>query len=93
MTNAEEIAARYDNDGLHWIDADGVELEELLVSMRAPCEWRDGRGTDVRRYTLSDGSAILLAGDCWDIGYADCWCSATGITHEERCASRQAGAV
>ena len=84
-TQADAIAARYGNDGRDWLDADGVELEECLVSLGARCEWRDGHGTDVRRYTLADGSAVLLAGDCWDVGYADCWCSATAITHEERC--------
>lgn len=84
-TSADAIAARYGNDGRAWLDANGVELEELLVSMGAPCEWRDGRGTDVRRYTLADGSAVLLAGDCWDVGYSDCWCSATAIAHNERC--------
>ena len=89
-TYAEEIAARFGNDGREWIDADGNELEEVLVASTAICEWRDGRNTDVRRYTLADGSAILLAGDCWDVGFADCWCSATAITHEERCLDRQA---
>jgi hypothetical protein len=89
-TQADTIAARYGNDGREWIDANGVELEECLVSLGARCEWRDGHGTDVRRYTLADGSAILLAGDCWDVGYADCWCSATGIAHESGCV---AGAV
>ena len=88
-TTADAIAARYGNDGRAWLDADGVELEECLVSLGARCEWRDGHGTDVRRYTLADGSAILLAGDCWDVGYSDCWCSATAIAHDERCEANE----
>lgn len=73
QTQADQIAARYQDDGQVFRDAEGIELTEALRKAGASVDRRDGSG-DVVRYTLPDRSVITVAGDAWDLGYADCYC-------------------
>ncbi len=85
-TMAEQISARYDDDGQCWTDAQGIHLEAALRDAFARAELRPGT-TDVTRWTLGDGSVITTAGDGWDYGYPDCWCW-RGAGHAEHCTAR-----
>lgn len=70
-TQAEQIAEQFDNDGLNWHDSEGRHLDEVCEAT-AKCEWREGYRTgDTYRYVFADGSAIVVAGDAWDIEGAE----------------------
>jgi hypothetical protein len=81
MTAAEKIAKQFGNDGQRfWIDdPDDPQAEIHLGSV---CEanggvpdYRDGRvGADTVAYRFADGSVLTIAGDCWGIGYPECYC-------------------
>ena len=77
-TTAQQIAARYRNDGQVWRDDSGVELDHACRAAGAAVEYRDGHGTDTYRYDFADGSCITVAGPAWDFGYPICYCC-----HEE----------
>lgn len=66
-TIADQIAAQFGNDGLNWHDAENRHLDEVCEALTSR-EWRDGYRTgDTYRYEFADGSAIVVAGDCWDV--------------------------
>lgn len=88
-TTAEAVSAALGHDGLrHETDA-GVTLEDLCANARARLACarleRDDAGCervievgpqDVvgrERYTFADGSAIVVAGDAWDVEGAEPW--------------------
>lgn len=66
-TQAEQIAARFANDGMRFQNAAGENLDAVCDEIAAR-EWRDGYRTgDVYRYRFTDGSAIVVDGDGWDV--------------------------
>ena len=67
MTTAEEIAELFDHDGQNFRLFDGQELEEVALAWGAEAELAPHRGGDVVRYRFNDDSAIVTAGDAWDI--------------------------
>jgi hypothetical protein len=72
QTTAEQIAERFGNDGQNWRDNAGAHLDEVCEAACVSCRWRDGYRTgDTYRYVFSDGSAIVVAGDAWDIEGAE----------------------
>ena len=64
LTIAQSISARFDDDGQNWIDFAGVELEDVLDELTRRESDRLG---EKARWELADGSAIVIAGDGWDI--------------------------
>jgi hypothetical protein len=79
---AAQIAAKF-TDGTRFTSRSGDTLTEL-------CEWncKHSEPTSDRshRWTFADGSAIVIHGDCWDLGFSECWCMA-GNGHGEDCIS------
>ena len=70
-TTAERIAEQFENDGMVFDNRAGESLDRACEAV-APKEWRDGYRTgDVYRYGFPDGSAIVVAGDAWDIEGAE----------------------
>lgn len=70
-TIAEKIATQFENDGLNFHDAEDRHLDDVCEAL-ARREWRDGYNTgDTYRYAFEDGSAIVVAGDAWDIEGAE----------------------
>lgn len=80
MKTANLIADQFGNDGMVFSLPDGTEIEAACVSAGATLErgrtWYDENGAmstyadptgDVYRYAFSDGSAIVISGDAWDI--------------------------
>lgn len=80
MSEAAAIARRYNDDGLSWKDADGVELHDACKGAGATI---DEQGGDVR-YTFADGSVLTAAEGGWDLGYTDCFCW-RGAGHTPEC--------
>ena len=89
-TAAEQISILLHDDGQTYVDDDGRELDQICRDAGAEVEYSDcdsihSRTSQTRiRYTLSDGSVILDAGDAWDLGYHDCWCW-RGEGHNDEC--------
>jgi hypothetical protein len=68
QTAAEQIADRFHNDGLSFNNAAGENLDVVCEGISGPAEYRDGYRTgDTYRYKFADGSAIVVAGDAWDV--------------------------
>jgi hypothetical protein len=84
-TKANRIAALFEDNGRFFELADGRTLPALCEGAAIEIA-RDASGLWGKpvRYVFEDGSAITVAGDAWDIGYADCFCWA-GIGHSEDC--------
>jgi hypothetical protein len=81
-SDAERIASRFGNDGLRFVDFEGTHLidvcaaecvawqraRSVLGEETAYVEVSKGEGVfDATRYEFPDGSAIVVAGDAWDI--------------------------
>jgi len=81
-TVAQQISARYGDDGQIWNDRDGVHIEDACRAAHGRRDRNDNR--DCTRYTFSDGSVLTLAGGGWDYGYSECYCW-LGAGHEESC--------
>jgi hypothetical protein len=81
-TTAEEISERFSDDGQCFTDGDGNSLEDVLCSaiVATHCGERC-------RYEFSDGSAIVIASEAWDLGFSGtgclCW---QGVGHRDDCA-------
>lgn len=84
MTTAQRIAGYFNNDGMNFKDEFGCYLDESCDDHGGRLEKDDSRSITYR-YTFPDSSAIIIAGDCWDIGYSDCFCM-QGNGHTEDCA-------
>jgi len=83
-TQAETMAARYGGDGRQWQDADGIELEDALRAAGAD-ETASDTDDHITRYELPDGSAIVVFGEAWDIGFSSpaiCTCC-VGVGHDD----------
>ena len=84
-TDAERIAERFDNDGMTWTDAEGNDFAEVCDELASDIDnGRHDRGDGDYRYTFADDSVIVVLGDCWDLGYTDCWCM-RGAGHSDTC--------
>lgn len=68
MTQAQEISARFHDDGQCWVDDAENDLDDFCERYALAIHDRDGDGGSVTRYHFSDGSAIVVAGDAWDLG-------------------------
>jgi hypothetical protein len=86
-TTARRISARFGDDGQRWTDDTGLGLLDVCQDDLTASHSRDG-GL-VRRYHFGDGSAIVVAGDGWDLGITGedrerctCW-SDDGVTCRE----------
>lgn len=89
MTTAEKIALEVAGENPSF---SGEEFDDLDAALRAAGATVDKRGDfygDPIRYALPDGSALTMAGDGWDLGYADCYCW-QGAGHKDDCAARAA---
>ena len=75
-TVAQRIAAGFQSCGTCWTDAHGLELHDVLHAY-SPWPDRDDRH-DAARWNFSDGSSIVIAGDCWDFGHDDTDCQCLG---------------
>jgi hypothetical protein len=70
---AEQISARFHDDGQRFEDADGHELDQVCAEKAVRT---DKRGDPIR-YEFDDDSVIVIAGDGWDFGIpgcAGCYC-------------------
>ncbi len=72
MSVADEIAARFHNDGTVWEDDSGAGLG--FVCAMASVSQIAGVDPDHHRYVFEDMSAITICGAAWDLGYPDCMC-------------------
>jgi hypothetical protein len=87
MSIAQQIAQALDNDGQQWRtrptdDSEPRTFDDLIEQHGAYIQpWRDKC-----RFTFDDGSIITVAGDAWDLGFADCYCWAGAVEQEgHRC--------
>ena len=74
LTTAEYDAQASGNDGQRFTHAtSGQSLEDACLNEGADVEYqeREGNGAVIAgtptRYVFTDGSAIVIAGECWDI--------------------------
>jgi len=75
MSTAERIAAHFGDDGQNWIDGNGESLGDYVTPYAETTDHDDQRGTT--RVQFADGSAIVMAGAGWDLGFsapATCHC-------------------
>lgn len=83
MSIAQQIAQALDNDGQQWRtrptdDSEPRTFDDLIEQHGAYIQpWRDKC-----RFTFDDGSIITVAGDAWDLGFADCYCWAGAVEQE-----------
>lgn len=85
MTQAQQIADLFSNDGQVWATDTGRSLDSVCIDFGGVKVYgKEGRDWDFYKYNFADGSAIRIAGGCWDIGYSGCFCWA-GIGHDEGC--------
>ena len=80
QTIAQTISSMFGNDGMNFSADDGRDFDEVCCSYHAEKSrgrcWYDADGAmtadydpdgDMVRYEFSDGSAIVISGDAWDI--------------------------
>lgn len=90
-TIAEQVSARFDNDGSQFLDKDGHALEDVVGELSILMVYGDGYAhvSDFcRRHHFLDGSVIVVWGDVWDVGFDGCWCGQTE-GHKEHCSESQ----
>ena len=89
MTAAEGIANRFNNDGQCWRDSSGVRIYDIVQANAASvCGVLRGNVGDSERFEFADGSAIVITGGGWDMGYpapcaCHCWISQPHHCEEE----------
>lgn len=67
QTTAEEIADLFGNNGMNFADCIfGTDLPTTCLNFGAFVEHKPDT-TETHRYQFDDGSAIVIAGDAWDI--------------------------
>ena len=66
-TLADIIAAKFNDDGQQFETAEGEQLEDVLMAYDATVDRSGDFADDPVAYRLPDGSAIVTAGDGWDI--------------------------
>ena len=73
MTIAEQIAERYNNDGMNWEDENDIDLtdlcEEMSIYVKKDVLWNSDqdKGLFNRVYYFSDDSYIAMTENTWDI--------------------------
>lgn len=72
MSIAEQIAEQFDNDGLNFVDAEGLDLYEACkqhpgLAQSFGCQ----KGDDATRFVFRDGSSIVILGSGWDLGFTE----------------------
>jgi hypothetical protein len=87
MTTAENIAARFNNDG-QIFEIGGVQI--IDVCRDTSTAHRVNRAGDSERFEFSDGSAIVISGGGWSIGFSapatcHCWSDAHYGKHNGDC--------
>ena len=70
-TQAEQVSALLDDDGLEFEAEDGRSLDDLCKAYGARHTSNDICDD---HFSFADGSAISVHGGAWDIGYPDCGC-------------------
>lgn len=85
QTIAQQISAQFNDDGRKFEDADGTDLCEVIDARCTSKDRRHDHLEDSTRYYFADGSSIIVAADCWDLGIAgtDCHCM-DGTGHDDR---------
>lgn len=86
-TTAQRISSLLDDDGQRWHDAKGRHLNGIAETQGGKRVWRDH--TDTYRWEFPDGSALLVAGDCW--GFPLSKTAAKRRAHDESHMYRQGG--
>ncbi len=82
-TAAQLIAAALGHDGQRWETPDGLTLDDLIDGYGGRIDRHpEFPSVELWRATFADESALLVATNAWDIGYAGCWCWA-GHGHED----------
>lgn len=79
-TIAEQISEQFNNDGLCFQNND-KDLSDILEKHCIDKMQSWSRGAT--RFEFSDGSAIVVAGECWDLGFYNTEC--TCFKHEGHC--------
>ena len=66
MTIAEMIALQFNNDGMRFIDDNGLYIGHVCTEHK---EWKclEVSYNGLERYEFRDGSAIVFSGPVWDI--------------------------
>jgi len=68
MTTAKRISQMFDGDGQLWELPDGTSLDQVCRKNNANISYRNRKGHQkMIRYSFCDGSAIVDAGDGWDV--------------------------
>jgi hypothetical protein len=88
MTTAERIARRFNDDG-QTFEVDGIQIIDACRDT-APGVPRVNRAGDSERYEFRDGSAIVISGGGWSIGFPSpatchCWLDANYGKHNGDC--------
>jgi hypothetical protein len=65
---AQQISARFADDGQRWSDATGQHIEDICENA-CMTTVTDG-GASTATYEFRDGSSIVIMGGGWDIGGA-----------------------
>lgn len=81
-TTAYAVAERFGHQGDMMQTPDGMDIHSACLREAAdPSHHAIGQLGLAIRYAFPDGSAIVVRhdpeamhGQCWDIGWADCWC-------------------
>ena len=66
-TLAKIIAAKFNDDGQQFHTAESEQLEDVLRAYGANADRSGDFADDPVAYRLPDGSAIVTAGDGWDL--------------------------
>ena len=81
MTQAEEMAKRFHDDGTCWFDDTGTSMDEACQAEHFS---RVERAAGEVQWRCWDNSAIIAMGGAWDIKHPDCtcgWCWAGECPH------------
>ncbi len=86
MTTAEKIALQFENDG-QVFEVDDIHIADVCQDVA----WYPPSVTsDSERYEFTDGSAIVVTGGGWDLGFpapatCHCWPNANHGRHSDDC--------
>lgn len=86
-TTAEKVALRFKNDGTCFEDDEETRLEDYCEKLGGE-HVKNYNKTLECKYVFDDGSVIVVSGDCWDLGYKDCFCM-RGVGHQEDCTGEE----
>jgi len=84
MSIATAISEKFDNDGQNFTTGSGVDFVVVCREFAPVEETRNDSG--FYHFVFNDYSAIIVDGDCWDIGFPECNCMETS-GHKYDCAN------